>query len=69
MFLSSKTQIKLNFESYLHVHDCVWASKILLGLPDFALYLPDGLVVKIFKLEDWKNISKLIDVCFSEVQI
>jgi hypothetical protein len=31
----------------------VWASKILLGLPNFALYLPDVLVVKIVKLEDW----------------
>ena len=30
----------------------VWASKISLGLPNFALYLPDGLVVKIVKFED-----------------
>jgi hypothetical protein len=40
----------------------VWASKIFLGLPDFALYLPDGLVVKIVKLEDCNIHIKLLRV-------
>jgi hypothetical protein len=49
---NNKTQIKLNLESYLHVHARVCASKSLLGLPNFALYLPDGQVMKFVKLED-----------------
>jgi hypothetical protein len=49
---SVQINFKLNLESYLHEHARVCASKCLLGLPNFALYLPKGLVMKFVKLKD-----------------